>query len=47
MKMITADKLVRALREERDEVFVDADVAARARQSVERMVAIGNPGHGE
>ncbi|MGW0036013.1 quinolinate synthase NadA [Gordonia sp. NPDC003376] len=47
MKMITPAALLRALREGRDEVFVADDVAARARQSVERMIAIGNPGSGE
>jgi quinolinate synthase len=43
MKMITPDKLVRSLREGTDEVDVPADVAARARASVERMIAIGTP----
>ncbi|MFF0707259.1 quinolinate synthase NadA [Gordonia sputi] len=47
MKMITPAALLRALREGRDEVFVADDVAERARQSVERMIAIGNPGSGE
>jgi quinolinate synthase len=47
MKMITPDRLLRCLREGRDEVDVPADVAATARRSVERMVAIGNPGGGE
>ncbi len=47
MKMITPAALLRFLREGKDEVFVDPDVAARARQSVERMIAIGNPGGGE
>lgn len=47
MKMITPAALLRSLREGRDEVFVDDDVAARARASVERMIAIGNPGSGE
>ena len=47
MKMITPVALLRALREGRDEVFVADDVAERARQSVERMIAIGNPGSGE
>ena len=44
MKMITPELLLRCLREGRDEVEVPLDVAERARQSVERMVAIGNPG---
>ncbi|MFT4124765.1 MAG: quinolinate synthase NadA [Gordonia sp. (in: high G+C Gram-positive bacteria)] len=47
MKMITPAALLRALREGRDEVFVADDVAERARRSVERMIAIGNPGSGE
>jgi quinolinate synthase len=47
MKMTTPDLLLRALREGRDEVQVPADVAARARRAVERMIAIGNPGTGE
>ncbi|MBD0860140.1 quinolinate synthase NadA [Gordonia sp. zg691] len=47
MKMITPAALLRCLREGRDEVFVDADVAEKARKSVERMIAIGNPGAGE
>jgi quinolinate synthase len=47
MKMITPELLVRCLREGRDEVDVPEDVAAAARRSVERMVAIGTPGGGE
>jgi quinolinate synthase len=47
MKMTTPELLLRALREGRDEVHVDAEVAARARRAVERMVAIGQPGSGE
>jgi quinolinate synthase len=43
MKMITPEKLLRALREGRDEVVVPEDVAERARASVERMIAIGTP----
>ena len=43
MKMITPEKLVRSLRELRDEVTVPRDVADRARLSVERMIAIGTP----
>ena len=46
MKMITAEKLLRSLREGRDEIVVDPDVAARARGAVERMVAIGSPSVG-
>ena len=44
MKMITPELLLRCLREGRDEIELPPDVADRARQSVERMVAIGNPG---
>jgi quinolinate synthase len=47
MKMITPEKLVAALRDGTDEVHVDESVAARARASVERMIAIGRPGGGE
>ena len=47
MKMITPKKLLRALREDRDEVVVDEGVAAQARSAVERMIAIGRPGGGE
>lgn len=47
MKMITPAALLRSLREGRDEVHVAPDVAERARTSVERMIAIGNPGSGE
>ena len=47
MKMITPGALLRALREETDEVHVDPDVAARARASVQRMIEIGKPGGGE
>ena len=47
MKMTTPELLLRALREGRDEIDVPADIAARARSAVERMIAIGNPGSGE
>jgi quinolinate synthase len=47
MKMITPEKLLRALREDRDEVVVEEELAARARTAVERMIAIGRPGGGE
>jgi len=43
MKMITPAKLLRSLRDGTDEVFVDPDIADRARRSVERMIAIGTP----
>jgi quinolinate synthase len=47
MKMITPAALLRALREGVDEVQVDPQVAARARASVQRMIAVGRPGGGE
>lgn len=47
MKMITPAKLLRALREGRDEVHVDPALAARGRSAVERMITIGQPGGGE
>jgi quinolinate synthase len=47
MKMITPEKLLRSLREGRDEVHVDPAVADRARSAVQRMIAIGRPGGGE
>jgi len=47
MKMTTPALLLRALREGRDEVTVDPAVAGRARDAVERMIAIGAPGGGE
>jgi quinolinate synthase len=43
MKMSTPEKLLRALREGRDEVTVDPAVAARARAAVEAMIALGSP----
>jgi quinolinate synthase len=47
MKMITPDKLLRALLEGRDEVRVDPELAARGRAAVQRMIEIGRPGGGE
>ncbi|WP_018684523.1 quinolinate synthase NadA [Actinokineospora enzanensis] len=47
MKMITPAALLRSLRENRDEVHVDAETAARARGAVQRMIEIGQPGGGE
>jgi quinolinate synthase len=47
MKMITPEKLLRALREGRDEVHVDLELAARGRAAVQRMIEIGQPGGGE
>ncbi|MDA8371950.1 MAG: quinolinate synthase NadA [Nocardiopsaceae bacterium] len=46
MKMITADKLLTALRKGSTEIVVDDETAAKARRSVERMVAIGSPSRG-
>ena len=46
MKMITADKLMASLVEGRDEIFVDEDIARRARGAVMRMIAIGSSGGG-
>src|SRR6266511_4201978 len=46
MKLITPAKLLRSLREGVDEVTVPADVAAQARSSVGRMIAIGTPSRG-
>jgi quinolinate synthase len=43
MKMITPAKLLRSLKEGRDEVTLDPEIADRARRSVERMIAIGTP----
>ncbi|HIT76197.1 MAG TPA: quinolinate synthase NadA [Candidatus Avipropionibacterium avicola] len=47
MKQITPAKLLASLQQGRDEVDVDPEIAERARSSVERMIAIGNPGSGE
>ncbi|GAA4480613.1 quinolinate synthase NadA [Rhodococcus olei] len=47
MKMITPAALLRCLQEGKDEVHVDPAVGERARKSVQRMIAIGNPGGGE
>jgi quinolinate synthase len=47
MKMITPAALLRCLRDGMDEVHVDADMAARGRAAVQRMIEIGNPGGGE
>lgn len=41
MKMITLDKVLRSLEEDVHHVTVPADVADRARTSIERMLAIG------
>jgi quinolinate synthase len=47
MKMITPAALLRCLVEGADEVHVDAETAALARASVQRMIEIGQPGGGE
>lgn len=47
MKMITPAALLRCLVEGADEVHVDVETARLARQSVQRMIAIGQPGGGE
>ncbi|NEW41481.1 quinolinate synthase NadA [Nocardia cyriacigeorgica] len=47
MKMITPAALLRSLAENSDEVNVDPETAALARNSVQRMIEIGNPGGGE
>ena len=47
MKMITPAALLRCLTDGGDEVHVDPVTAEAARGSVERMIAIGNPGSGE
>jgi quinolinate synthase len=46
MKMITPEKLMRSLLENRDEVRVDPETAARARGAVDAMIAIGSSGGG-
>jgi quinolinate synthase len=47
MKMITPTALLRSLRENKDEVHVDVETAARARGAVQRMIEIGKSGGGE
>jgi len=46
MKMITAEKLLRSLREEVVQIDVPTEIAVRARAAVERMVQIGQPSVG-
>src|SRR4051812_32741901 len=46
MKMITPAALLRALRENKDEVRVPPELAARGRAAVQRMIEIGQPGGG-
>ncbi len=43
MKMITPEKLLRSLQLGVDEVIVPKDIADKARLSVERMIALGQP----
>ncbi|ORA38647.1 quinolinate synthase NadA [Mycobacterium aquaticum] len=47
MKMITPAALLRCLVEGADEVHVDPETARLGRASVQRMIAIGQPGGGE
>lgn len=47
MKMTTPELLLRCLREGRDEVQIDPQVAVRARRAVQRMIGLGSPGAGE
>jgi quinolinate synthase len=47
MKMITPAALLRCLLAGADEVHVDPEIAAAAQRSVQRMIAIGQPGGGE
>ncbi|GGK68424.1 quinolinate synthase NadA [Nocardia camponoti] len=47
MKMITPAALLRCLVEGADEVHVDLAMAEAGKASVQRMIAIGNPGGGE
>jgi quinolinate synthase len=47
MKMINAGNLITALRNGRDEVTVDPEIAGRAHRAVSRMIEIGQPGVGE
>jgi len=43
MKMTTPETLLRCLRDGVDEVFVEPDIADRARRAVEAMIAVGTP----
>ena len=47
MKMTTPERLLHSLRAGEYEITVEEDVARRARQAVQRMIAIGSPGGGE
>ncbi|CAN5345047.1 quinolinate synthase NadA [soil metagenome] len=46
MKMITPAKLLATLSEDTGDIEVPADIAAKARAAVERMIAIGSPSRG-
>ena len=46
MKMITPAKLLATLRDNTGDIDVPADIAAKARAAVERMIAIGSPSRG-
>ncbi len=46
MKMITPEKVLRALRDDVFEIVVPTDIANKARRSVERMISIGNSSRG-
>jgi quinolinate synthase len=43
MKRITLPKILHALQTMTVEVIVDAEIAARARRAVDRMLAVGKP----
>ena len=45
MKTITLPKVLRSLEETQHHITVPPDVAARARQAIDRMVAIGGSAH--
>jgi quinolinate synthase len=47
MKMITPQRLLECLQQGIYEIEVEEEIASRARQAVQRMVSIGNPGAGE
>ncbi|MGB3303186.1 quinolinate synthase NadA [Gordonia sp. (in: high G+C Gram-positive bacteria)] len=47
MKMITPAALLRCLTEGKDEIVLSTEIMDLARKSVERMIAIGQPGSGE
>jgi quinolinate synthase len=47
MKMITPARLLNCLRDGIYEIEIEASVADRARQAVQRMISIGSPGGGE